>query len=233
MAALMSGATQLLGRSVVLSRWAWMLVAVGLLAVLASGCYNNNTGEANVGGAISFKLPAFPETGSNVVEIFTEMHYQPSFRPQEGPRLLPPPDSVPVTGKELVYISLDEYRPLVVPDRLARSYDQEEAQALFSTNCAVCHGLGLKGDGVILRFWPKVPGTEVLRGPVPADLTDELTRNATDGELFGFLSGGGRQGLAARERGRPSNSAMPEFRRLLTEKERWTLVQFLRSQIGP
>ena len=81
-----------------------------LLAVLALfaavGCYNNNTGETNIGDDIRFKLPAFPESGSNKVQIFTEMHYQPSYRAQEGPRLDSPLDAVPITGKEVLLTSL-------------------------------------------------------------------------------------------------------------------------------
>ena len=200
----------------------WALLALVLLATLSLSCYNNNTGETNIGGSINFKLPAFPETGGNAIQVFTEMHYQPSYRPQEGPRLLPPADSVPITGKELRYTSLDEYKQLTVPDSAVRSYDPTSAQELYNINCSVCHGQDLLGDGPILAF--------MTRGPFPADLTADLTRDVTDGELFGFISGGGNQGLAARLRDRLSASPMPEFRLLLTEDERWALVQFLRQK---
>ena len=217
--------TQLPSKTKLRSQGVWTLLALVLLAAVAAGCYNNNTGDANVGDAIKFKLPAFPESGGNAVQVFTEMHYQPSFRSQQGPRLLPPPDSVPITGKELRYASLDEYKALQLLDATVRSYDPAATQRLYMINCAVCHGPGLKGDGPIVAF--------MQRGPFPADLTSEATRASTDGELFGFISGGGRQGLAARLRGRQSASPMPEFRRLLTEEERWALVKFLRSPIGP
>ena len=94
----------------------WVLLALGLAAVaVVVGCYNTATGDASVGAGIDFKLPAFPETGSNAVQVFTEMHYQPSYRAQEGPRLLPPEGSVPTTGAEVVYASMDEYQVLVSP----------------------------------------------------------------------------------------------------------------------
>ena len=64
--------------------------------------------------------------------------------------------------------------------------------------------------------------------PVPADLTLPLTQGSTDGELFAFITHGGRQGYLAIERGRESTSPMPAFRNLLSEEERWTLVQYLR-----
>ena len=97
---------------------------LAILALLAAvGCYNNNTGETNIGDDIRFKLPAFPESGSNKVQIFTEMHYQPSYRAQEGPRLDSPLDAVPITGKEALLTSLDEYKALPNPGRRSPSWD--------------------------------------------------------------------------------------------------------------
>ena len=200
----------------------WALIGVALLALIAIGCYNSNTGEANIGGAVNFKLPAFPETGGNNVEIFTEMHFQASYKRQEVPRILPAPDSVPVTGKEIRYTSLDEYQSASMPARVSATYDAAATQTLYAINCQVCHGPNLRGDGKITTF--------NYNGPLPADLTSAATRSASDGELFGFITGGGRQGLASRLRGSPSASPMPEFRLLLTEDERWSLVRFLRNQ---
>ena len=209
----------------------WVALVVALLAVVALGCYNNNTGDAHIGDVVKFKLPAFPETGSNAIQVFTEMHYQPSYRIQEVPRLLPPPDSVPVTGKELQPTTMAEYTALAIPGIAKQRYDEPEARELFSVNCAVCHGQTLRGDGPILAFWPKNANTGAFINP-PPDLTSEVTKSSTDGELFGFLTGGGRQGLALRLRGIEPTSPMPEFGRLLTEEERWAIVQYLRSRIG-
>ena len=191
------------------------------VAMVATGCSSNlRTGEFELHGIAKFNLPAFPETGGNKVEVFNEMHYQPSFRSQEGPRLLPPPESVPVTGKELRYATLEEYKDLEAPATL--EYDVDKARSLYGINCQVCHGAALQGEGPILKY--------MTRGPFPADLTDDLTQSSTSGELFAFISRGGRQGLAAIERDRESQSPMPEFQRLLTAEERWMLVMYLRSQ---
>ncbi len=201
-------------------RIAWLALAAAV-AVTAVGCYDNNSGRTEVGPGVNFKLPAFPETGDNTVQVFTEMHYQPSYRIQEGPRILPPEDSVPVTGREIRYTSLEEYADLSVPQAAKENYDHEATRKLYETNCQVCHGPGLRGDGPILPF--------MTRGPFPADLTLDLTQSSSDGELFGFITGGGRQGLSTILRGRPSASPMPEFGKLLPENDRWALVQFLRS----
>ena len=211
----------------------WLLPL--LVVLTAVGCYNNNTGDANVGGAINFKLPAFPETGANAVQVFTEMHYQPSYRVQEGPRLLPPEGSVPISGRELRYASAEEYKALTAPAEIVDRYNStggREAQRLFAVNCVVCHGVSLKGDGPITTLIGADGDLAMDGGPLPADLTSEFTVRATNGELFGFISGGGRQGQASILSGRPSRSPMPEFQRLLTEEERWQLVLYLRGLIG-
>jgi mono/diheme cytochrome c family protein len=199
----------------------WLLLALGLATVaLVTGCYDIRTGDASLGSGIDFKLPAFPETGSNAVQVFTEMHYQPSYRAQEVPRLLPPDGSVPTTGAEIVYASMDEYKALASPGG-----DAQNGWRLYGVNCLVCHGPNLDGQGKITEF----PYTG---GPVPANLKADVTRSATAGELFGFISCGGRQGCALRLIGRESASPMPEFRRLLSEQDRWDLVAYLQGVIN-
>ena len=207
-------------------------VALAALTLAALGCYNNNTGETKIGESINFTLPAFPETGPHAVQVFTEMHYQPSYEEQEIPRLLPPPDSVPVTGREIRYGSIEEYQELSVPDASARSYDDAHGQQLYDINCAVCHGIALDGLGPAATIIGADGQKAWDKDPVPVDLRLAETVSATDGELFGYISLGGRQGLSARLRDRETTSPMPEFMKLLTEDERWTLVQYLRARIG-
>ena len=206
-------------------------LAVALLLVAALGCYNNNTGETHIGESIRFKLPAFPETGAHAVQVFTEMHYQPSYRSQEGPRLDVPASAVPITGKEVIYTSVEEYAALENPGG-----DSANGAALYNINCVVCHGAGMDGQGVIME-------RENIT-MVPADLMGEITLERTDGELYGLISYGGNTGFTTRvaaladptqdgERCVGQGSCpMPEFRRLLTEEERWDLVTYLRGMQG-
>lgn len=200
--------------------------------LLATACYNTGTGAVNVGGAINFTMPAFPETGSHSVEMWTEMHFQPSYRVQEGPRLLPPEGSVPISGAEILPVSMDAFKALEIPQEFSGNYDDASAWRTYQVNCLVCHGGLLDGKGPITTLVGSDGNLAYDRGPYPADLRSDATKNSTDGELFGFISGGGRQGLAVRLRGRDSTSPMPEYRKLLSEEDRWALVQFLRSRIG-
>jgi len=202
-----------------------------VISLVLLGCYNIRTGETTIGGDISFTLPAFPETGSNAVQVFTEMHYQPSYRVQERPRLLPPSESVPVTGKEIWPTTTEEYRALAIPTSAKLSYNKAKAQALYDINCSVCHGVDRRGDGPLTTMTRDDNVTLVLnKGPYPADLTSEATMQSTDGELFAFISRGGRQGFSSALRSSASSSPMPEFMRLLVEEERWWLVEFLRGR---
>ena len=206
-------------------------VALGLFAVLASlGCYNNNTGETRISEDIHFKLPAFPETGSNKVQVFTEMHYQPSYRSQEGPRIDVPASAVPITGKEVLLRSVEEYQALPSPGG-----DAKTGQALYTLNCLVCHGENMDGQGKVMTFSPNM---------APANLMTSPTADRSDGEIYGIISFGGNTGFTVRvpklddptyDNDRCVGQAacpMPEFRKLLTEKERWDVVAFLRERQG-
>ena len=207
------------------------LVALGLFALLAAmGCYNNNTGETVITQDIHFKLPAFPETGSNKVQVFTEMHYQPSYRSQEGPRIDPPESAVPITGKEVLQTSVEAYQALPSPGG-----DAGNGAALFAVNCVVCHGADMGGQGAVMAYGPNM---------APADLKGEATAERSDGELYGIISFGGNTGFTVRvsnlddptyDNDRCVGQAacpMPEFRKLLTEQERWDVVAYIREQQG-
>jgi mono/diheme cytochrome c family protein len=140
---------------------------------------------------------------------------------------------VPVTGRETAYASPDEYAELAVPDLYVASYDSVVARRLYNVNCQPCHGPTLRGflepaeseRAKMLKF--------INRGPLPVDLRGKSAVDASNGDLFAFISYGGRQGYSLISQGRATKSPMPAFRLLLTEEERWTLVIYLRSMQKP
>ena len=200
----------------------WGVVFAMLLLAVAAGCSGNiRSGDVEIYGIAEFRLPAFPEAGT-FIEVFNEMHYQPSYRTQEGPRILPPPNSVAVTGRDVQYTSLAAHEGLQIPQEVLDDYDVEATADLYRINCLVCHGTAMAGDG---QFGAMMQ--EKGLSPVPANLTLELTQDSPPGDLYAFISWGGRQGSAANFRGRQSTSPMPEFRLLLTDAERWALVKYL------
>lgn len=72
------------------------------------------------------------------------------------------------------------------------------------TNCASCHGKAGKGDG---------PAAAALN-PKPADWTSAKVQAQTDGEIFWKITHG--------------RGAMPPWKHL-PDKERWELVNYVRS----
>jgi copper transport protein len=81
-------------------------------------------------------------------------------------------------------------------------------QALFSTNCAACHGQTGKGDGPV----------GVTLNPRPADLTQHAIAGIhTDAQLFEWITNGF------------PGSRMPAFKSALSDTNRWHLVNFIRS----
>ena len=79
-------------------------------------------------------------------------------------------------------------------------------RALYREYCVACHGERGRGNG------PSAVGLD----PPPADLVLHVPQH-TDGELFYMIS-----------RGVP-NSAMPAWRSVLTDRERWEIAHYLRE----
>lgn len=79
--------------------------------------------------------------------------------------------------------------------------------AFFATSCAVCHGEVGHGDG---------PTAAALE-PAPADLHAAHVQANSDGALFYIISHG------------VSDTAMPPWDNVLTEDERWHIVNFMRT----
>ena len=145
------------------------------------------------------------------IDFFPEMHYQASFRSQEPPRLAPPAESVPVTGKERQYTAgqlANMRNPVALSSRnIARG------KQLFLTNCAMCHGTEGKGDGPVAEKFKANNATTV-----PADLSLPATQDKAPGLIWSIVTNGGLN--------------MPTFRYLLTEEQRWLLVLFIEEEVG-
>jgi len=75
--------------------------------------------------------------------------------------------------------------------------------------CQSCHGRRGRGDG---------PGARHLNVAVP-DLTSADVRSETDGKWFDSITKGSKP--------------MPAYRRRLSERQRWDVVNYLRSDIAP
>jgi mono/diheme cytochrome c family protein len=90
-------------------------------------------------------------------------------------------------------------------------------QQLFQTHCMLCHGTDGKGTG---------PAAKGLPHP-PADLTHHFHRAPGDGDayLFWRVSEGGQV-----EPFKSMQSAMPAFKTVLTEDQRWEVLAYVHAQ---
>ncbi len=80
-----------------------------------------------------------------------------------------------------------------------------DAKKLYISTCAPCHGRKGRGDGV----------AAAALNPKPADHTSEAVQKQTDGALFWMMSQG--------------RNAMPQYKNVLTETQRWELVDYIRT----
>ncbi len=132
------------------------------------------------------------------------MAIQPSFKPMEQP-LPVAEDSIPIEGAAYTLAS-------GVPVNLVPADDLsiQRGTELYQIDCVPCHGAKGKGDGVIGTFFKFKP----------ADLTSYDVQQNGDGALFLVIS----NGVAGR---------MPPLNENFSVRERWDLVNFIRTLAKP
>jgi mono/diheme cytochrome c family protein len=81
----------------------------------------------------------------------------------------------------------------------------KEGKDIFAQQCKSCHGVKGKGDG------PKAEKLEISCG----DFTSPELMKQTDGELFWKTTEG--------------RKPMPSFKEKLSDNERWTVINYVRS----
>ncbi len=129
------------------------------------------------------------------------MGISPAMQPMENP-LPVPAQSIPVEG------------PAYIPNMGAPTNPVPADQAsiargaeLFHINCTACHGEDAKGDGPVAPF---------LQNKKPADLTSPAVQFLSDGAIFMVITHG-------------MPGAMPALNENLTVRERWDVVNYLRT----
>ena len=150
---------------------------------------------------------------------FTDFKQQPKIDPWESAADSIPPrgnpqGSVPVFGSAAPGFVYDRSSAIPVIETMSGIANPVPADArslnngrmLFQINCAVCHGALGRGDGPATRF-----------GMAGIGLTTDITKNRTDGYLFGMIRNG--------------RNLMPSYNRI-EEPDRWDVVNYVRALQG-
>lgn len=98
---------------------------------------------------------------------------------------------------------------------------REDGKALYETLCAGCHGTAAKGDGP----W----GAPLM--PTPANLAEEPAQPASIDWWYWRVD----QGVVGFDGGKPANehpTAMPAWRYILTDEQKWDIVFYTRDLVG-
>lgn len=133
------------------------------------------------------------------------MGLQPSFTNMEQP-LPVPPRSIPIEGPAYIPGMGAPENPVPADETsIARG-----AQ-LYSIHCAMCHGVKGEGNGQLAAF---------LNPYRPANLTLPVVQSKSDGSLFLTITFG-------------VEGRMPALNENLLVRERWDVVNFLRTLAAP
>lgn len=134
-------------------------------------------------------------------DFLSFMEVQPSFTYMENPLPIPA-NSIPVEGTAYIPGLGAPKNPIETgPDSI------ERGRILYSVHCAQCHGATAEGNGPVAPF---------LENKKPANLMLEATQTKSDGTLFLTISNG-------------IPGAMPALNENLNIRERWDLVNYLRT----
>jgi mono/diheme cytochrome c family protein len=128
------------------------------------------------------------------------MAIQPSFSTQEKP-LPVPAQSIPIEGPAYILANGAPDNPIP-----ADATSIARGAQLFNINCVMCHGQTGQGTGTVAAFLVKKK---------PADLTSPLVQMKSDGTIFLTISNG--------------FGFMPAMNENFTVRERWDLVNYVRT----
>jgi mono/diheme cytochrome c family protein len=132
------------------------------------------------------------------------MGIQPSHGPMNNP-LPVPAESIPVEGPAYTSAMGVEQNPVPADDvSIARGAE------LFAINCKMCHGEKGDGNGQLVKFLANHP----------ADLTQPIVQTKNDRAIFYVITSG-------------VNGRMPALNENLTVRDRWDVVNFVRTLAAP
>lgn len=184
--------------------------------------------------------PLYQQLGVDIDAVLHEAHDVPRRRPSasEGRSLdVVMPTQLSTSDKRRTVSPADAFRYLRDDPANARLTDDDawnlvalalledtkpealaRAKTLYERDCAACHGVDGKGDGVAGTNLPGMQKMDPAMPSGPADFTDAaMMLAASNVRLQGKLIRGGM------------GTGMPEFGSLYTDEELWAMITYLRT----
>lgn len=122
----------------------------------------------------------------------------------------------------------EQIKALITFERafLTRAPQSPETRELFARNCAICHGMGGQGNGVLASPVQPAPDRFVsLIQPPPVDYTDPLLMGRFQDDFLFWLIKKGRVG-ATEDKG---YNTMQPFGQVLSDDEIWSVIAYIRK----
>jgi mono/diheme cytochrome c family protein len=142
------------------------------------------------------------------------MEIQDAYDDQEAP-LPVPARSIPVEGPAYLPGMGEPLNPVPADETsVARGAE------LYQIHCAMCHGTNARGNGTVAAFLVKKK---------PADLTSETVQAKSDGSMFLTLTNGIWNPNNTLFPEAQFSGQMPPLNENLTVRERWDLVNYIRT----
>jgi len=129
----------------------------------------------------------------------TDLEHSPAVDYQEGPRLSPPKDAIPIQGQKIIP---NEFPVNPVP---ADEISLQRGEILYDIHCALCHGDMGHGDGPLAQYFSSTP----------EDLVGPRASAEFDGSVFIIT----HQGFGE----------MPPLDENLIARETWDVINFIRT----
>ena len=104
-------------------------------------------------------------------------------------------------GFSQTWVVPDDQKAVTAPMKFTPEM-QKTGEQIYLKNCQSCHGLPGKDN------WARLT-------PPPGDLAKDKAQKQTDGEIFFRITTG--------------KTPMPEFRNIISEDERWSVIAYLRT----
>ncbi len=159
--------------------------------------------------AIAFAV-ALPLSSAHSLPWSWDMWSQDSIQPYEEPVLFPR-ESISTDGKKT---KLEDRNSVELIEKGPVPHNGESiarGAKVFKEQCAVCHGPGGLGDGIIIKKG---------LGFYPVNLTTPAVAQRTDGYIYAYIRYGGKV-------------MMPPYSENISEQDAWHVVNYVRKLQNP